>query len=224
MAMINILIVEDDLLLQASMEIIFQEEEDMNVIGKAENGAVALELIKQRKPDIVLMDLQMPVMDGITCIKEIRKLYTDLPILILTTFNEEEYIFQGLSCGANGYLLKWVDLKKLVQTIRDAMNNQYVLPAEVAAKVAQYAINNTTFMKEQGLRRFFQQNERFTIKEQQIISMLLNRHSNKEIADKLFLSEGTIKNNVSVIYGKLGVNNWQEALHTLELWMDTHYH
>lgn len=213
---INVLIVEDDLLLLTGMEVIIQGEADMQVVGKAENGAEALALIQQRKPDIVLMDIQMPIMDGITCIKEIRKLYTDLPILILTTFNEEEYIFQGLTYGANGYLLKGIDFAKLVQTIRDAINGQYVLPAEVAAKVAQYAIHNTSFMKEQGLRRFFQETNLFTPKEQQIIEMLLNRHSNREIADKLFLSEGTIKNNVSVIYGKLGVKNWVEALELLE--------
>lgn len=219
---INVLIVEDDLLLQAGIEVIIEEEEGMHVIGKAENGAEALELIKRRKPDIVLMDIQMPVMDGITCVKEIRKLYADLPILILTTFNEEEYIFQGLSYGANGYLLKGIDFTKLVSTIRDAIHHQYVLPSEVAAKVAQYAINNTSFMKERGLRKFFQANEQFTDKEQQIIAMLLNRHSNKEIADKLYLSEGTIKNNVSVIYGKLGVSSWVEAIDLLDRWIREH--
>ncbi len=222
MSLIHVLIVEDDLLLQAGMEVMIEEQEDMTVIGKAENGAEALELIMQKKPDVVLLDLQMPVMDGITCIREIRKLYIDLPILILTTFNEEEYIFQGLSLGANGYLLKGIGFKKLAQTIRDAMNHQYMLPAEVAAKIAQYAIHNTTFMKECGLRQFFQQNEQFTVKEQQIIALLFNRYSNKEIAERLFLSEGTIKNNVSVIYGKLGVGNWKQALDLLERWMDEH--
>ncbi|CAK4867125.1 unnamed protein product [Aphanomyces euteiches] len=213
---LKVLIVDDEDLLRMGLELVIQAEEDMTVVGAAANGQIAIELIKQAKPDIVLLDLQMPVMGGIECIREIRKLHTDLPILILTTFNEEEYIFRGLAYGANGYLLKGIDFKILVQTIRDAMNDQYVLPAAVAASIARYVLKNNTYMKERGILDFFEQNPQYTKKEQEIMLLLLNRLPNKEIATQLFFTEGTIKNKLTAIFDKLGVTNRQEAIQRLE--------
>ncbi len=213
---IQVLIVEDDELLRSGMQLVIDGEEDMQVCGLAGNGKEALACIKENRPDLVLLDLQMPVMDGIACMKEIRRTDQDLTVLILTTFNEEDYIFEALACGANGYLLKGIDFGKLVATMREAMNKQYVLPAEVAAKVASYAMGDRTYKQEKGLQRYFEQATPFTKKEQQILVLLLKRLTNKEIADRLFLSEGTIKNNLTVIYGKLGVASWQEAVQELE--------
>ncbi|QTH40632.1 response regulator transcription factor [Cohnella sp. LGH] len=213
---LKVLIVEDDALLRSGLELIIASEEDMEVSGAAQNGLEALHFIEASSPDIVLMDVQMPEMNGLACIREIRKLNTELPILILTTFNEEEYIFQGLADGANGYIIKGMDFEQLVQAIRDTVNRQFVLPAQVAAKVARYAMENSHFIKEKRLKHFFQTDEQFSKTEHQIIAMLLKRCSNKEMADSLFFTEGTIKNKLSAIYDKLGVQNRQEAIHSLE--------
>lgn len=210
------LIVEDDALLRSGLELIIDAEADLEVGGTAENGLEALRLVSISKPDIVLMDVQMPEMDGLACIREIRKRDAELPILILTTFNEEEYIFQGLADGATGYMLKGLDFEKLTQAIRDTVNRQFVLPGEVAAKVARYASTSTEYVKEKRLHRFFETDKQFSKSEHRIIALLLKRLSNKEMADMLFLTEGTIKNKLSVIYDKLGSQNRQEAIAHLE--------
>ncbi|NQX60308.1 response regulator transcription factor [Paenibacillus qinlingensis] len=213
---LKVMIVEDDALLRSGLELVIESEEDMEVIGAAPNGLVALQILETSRPDLVLMDVQMPEMDGLSCIREIRKRDAELPILILTTFNEEEYIFEGLADGANGYILKGLDFEKLVQAIRDTVNGQFVLPAEVAAKVAQYAATNSHYMKEKRLKHFFETDNLFSKSEQPILSLLLQRLSNKEIADTLFLTEGTVKNKLSVIYDKMGVQNRQDAIRSLE--------
>jgi DNA-binding NarL/FixJ family response regulator len=213
---LKVLIVEDDALLRNGLELVISSEENMEVCGVAQNGLKALQSLEASRPDLVLMDVQMPEMDGLTCIREIRKRDAVLPILILTTFNEEEYIFQGLADGANGYILKGLDFEKLIQAIRDTVNGQFVLPAEVATKVAQYATTNSHFMKEQRLKQFFETDSQFSKSERPIISLLLKRFSNKEIADSLFLTEGTVKNKLSIIYNKLGVQNRQDAIRILE--------
>ncbi|MBD2848430.1 response regulator transcription factor [Paenibacillus sp. IB182496] len=217
---LHVLIVEDDELLRSGLELIIDSEEDMRTIGTAANGLVALQAVESLNPDIMLLDLKMPEMGGIACVKEIRRRGFTLPILILTTFNEEDYIFEALAAGANGYLLKSLDFRKLVQTIRDAMNHQYVLPVEVAAQVAQYAVNNSDFRKTKKRARFFESTTVFTAKERQIIAMLLDRYTTKEIAEKLYLSQGTIKNNLSIIYSKLGVQSRLDAIARLEAWID----
>ncbi|MCU6792870.1 response regulator transcription factor [Paenibacillus sp. WQ 127069] len=213
---LKVLIVEDDALLRSGLELIIASEEDMEVSGAAQNGLEAVKFLNASSPDIVLMDVQMPEMDGLACIREIRKRNAELPILILTTFNEEEYIFQGLADGANGYLIKGLDFEKLVQAIRDTVNHQFILPAQVAAKVAKYAMKNNQFIKEKRLKHFFETDDLFSETEHQIIAMLLQRLSNKEMGDTLFFTEGTIKNKLTVIYDKLGVNNRQDAIHRLE--------
>ncbi|TBL71097.1 response regulator transcription factor [Paenibacillus thalictri] len=213
---LKVLIVEDDELLRSGLELIISSEADMEVCGAARNGLEALQCIEASSPDIVLMDVQMPEMNGLACISEIRKRDTELPILILTTFNEEEYIFQGLANGANGYVLKGIDFNKLIQAIRDTVNRQFILPAEVAAKVARYASTNSDFMKDQRLKHFFETGTAFSKSEQPILALLLKRYSIREIADTLFLTEGTIKNKLSNIYNKLGVQNRQDAIRSLE--------
>lgn len=213
---LKVLIVEDDELLRSGLEVIIASEEAMSVSGAARNGREALQLLEASCPDLVLLDVQMPEMDGLTCIREIRKRHPVLPILILTTFNEEEYIFQGLADGANGYLVKGLDFEKLIQAIRDTVNRQFVLPAEVAAKLARYVLANSHYMKEQRLKRFFETDRLFSDIEHRLIGMLLDRFSNKEMAEALFFTEGTIKNKLTIVYEKLGVQSRQDAIHALE--------
>ncbi|WP_135553906.1 response regulator transcription factor [Paenibacillus cymbidii] len=213
---LKVLIAEDDHLLRTGLALIIDAEPDMTVVGAVADGEQAIAAIERSKPDLVLLDLQMPKMDGLACIRHIRRLHADLPILILTTFNEEEYIFQGLAYGANGYLLKNLDFRQLTQTIRDAAQDKIMLPGEVAAKIARYVMNDGTYMKERGLARFFERNPNYTSKEQQMIKLLLGRLSNKEIAAQLFLAEGTVKNALTALYEKLDAGGRTEAIHKLE--------
>lgn len=216
MNQLNVMIVEDDELLRDGLEVVINGEADMAVAGTAGNGLEALAAISRNRPDIVLIDLQMPVMDGIACIREIRKTDKDLPILILTTFNEEQYILQALAYGANGYVLKGLEFAKLVQTVRDAAAGHYILPAAVAASIARYAMNNAPLIKEQRLADVLENSGTFSRKEREILQLLFNKLSNKVISEKLFISEGTIKNHLTVIYEKLNVQNRQQAIQRLE--------
>jgi DNA-binding NarL/FixJ family response regulator len=213
---ISVLIIEDDALLRSGLEMVIRAEDGLRVSGTARDGLEALRQIECERPDLVLLDLQMPDMDGITFIRKVRKQDAELPILILTTFNEEDYIIQGLAHGANGYLLKGLDFAKLIQAIRDTYRGQYVLPAEVAAKVVEIIRKVPSYTNERGLDRYFCKADRFTLAEQKIIRLLLNRRSNKEIAAEMFLTEGTIKNKLTLIYEKLDVGSRQDAIRKLE--------
>jgi DNA-binding NarL/FixJ family response regulator len=161
----KIFIADDEALFRNAIELIINSEEDMEVIGTAENGLEAIQKIEQLQPHIVLLDIQMPVMNGIECTRRIRAQFPDMHILILTTFNEEDYIIEGLAYGANGYLLKGIDFKKLIQTIRDAMNGQYLLPTEVAGKLAKYLLNNKSSGIDNELPSFIRADSNFTSRE-----------------------------------------------------------
>lgn len=220
MGIINVLIVEDDPLLRSGLELVIQAEDDLCVFATARNGLEALDALRHGRPDLVLLDLQMPDMDGIAFIEEVRKQDTELPILVLTTFHEEEYIVQGLASGANGYLLKGLAFGKLVQAIRDAFSGQFMLPADVAAKVARVAWNHKSYIQGQGLNHYLGRTDTFSAAEQDIIRLLVNRYSNKEIAAELYLAEGTIKNRLTTIYEKLGAKSRQDAIRRLEALAD----
>ncbi|MDF2650510.1 MAG: DNA-binding response regulator [Paenibacillus sp.] len=210
----KVFIADDEILIRTGLEIVINAEEDMEVVGTAMNGSEALEKIIELHPDIILMDVRMPEMDGIQCAKKVKEHFPEALILILTTYNEEEYIIEGLANGASGYLLKGIDFPKLIETIRDALNGHFFLPREVSLKLAKY-LKATKVDKDERLSSILS-NKDFTKKEREIIVYLANRLSNKEIAEKLFVSEGTIKNYLTIIYQKLNVSNRYEAIQYLE--------
>ena len=135
---IRVLLVDDELLMRNSLAVVISAEADMDVIGVAENGREALTFMESPHPDIVLIDVRMPIMNGIECIRHMRQLGFQGVILILTSFNEEQYLIEGLAAGANGYLLKGLEFPALIQTIRDAASGNYFLPIEVAAKLVAF--------------------------------------------------------------------------------------
>jgi DNA-binding NarL/FixJ family response regulator len=138
---IKVLIVDDERLIRNSLELVINAEVDMEVVATSQNGLEAVKNTAQYKPDVVLMDIQMPVMDGIAAIKKIREQDAKVIILILTTFNEDKYVIEGLANGANGFLLKRAQFTQLLQSIRDAMKGQYFLPIEVAARLVTFLHN-----------------------------------------------------------------------------------
>ncbi|MFT9850268.1 response regulator [Aneurinibacillus sp. REN35] len=211
--MIKILIADDQTLMREGLRTILDLEDDMQVIGTTENGLEAYEMVAKFQPDIVLMDIKMPVMDGIESTKKIKKDYPATLILILTTFAEDEYIVEGLSNGASGFLLKDMPGDKLIATIRDAAIGQIMLPAVIAAKLAarlshfssqaQHTIH-TERLKQQGVE--------LSDREKEIAALMLQGMNNRQIAKTLYISEGTVKNYVSMIYAKIGTNERSKAI------------
>ena len=213
---IDVFIAEDEDLIRNGMKIIINKETDLHVVGSAANGAEALQKIAEVSPNLILMDIQMPIMDGIECIKRIREQNSEVVIIILTTFNDEKYIIEGIANGANGYLIKRPDFKKLIPTIREAMNGDYLLPAEVASKLVHYLYQKECYSKKKTIPASIIQGLEFTKREREILNLLLQRLTNREISESLFISEGTIKNYLTTIYEKLGVKNRHEVIQLLK--------
>lgn len=212
---LNIFITDDDVFFLNALALVISAEEDFEVIGTAANGHDALCKIREVQPDIVLMDVKMPKMNGIDCIKQLKSDFPEMLIIILTTFNEEEYIIEGLANGANGYLIKGIDNQTLIQTIRDLTKGQYILPVEVATKLAKFTLSHLVKEPKNVLPEFITSSNTFTKKEYEIMKLIARRFSNKEIATKLFLSVGTLKNYLTIIYEKLGAKNRSEAISIL---------
>jgi DNA-binding NarL/FixJ family response regulator len=209
----KIFITDDEILISNALKIVIDAQPDMEVIGVASSGFDALSQLENVYPDLILMDVRMPEMDGIECTKKIKERYPEILILILTTYNEESYIIDGLAHGANGYLLKGLEFSQLIETIRNTLNGQYVLPAVVAAKLSRYLMNTRTASQDlHTLPEFLTSNYVFTPREQDILLLLGNRLAIREIANELHISEGTVKNYLTIIYEKLNVSNRYEAI------------
>lgn len=215
--MIRVVIADDQTLMRDGLQTIIDLQADMEVVGSAEDGEQACELVRLLGPDLVLMDIQMPRLNGIESTRRIKRERPGTAVLILTTFDEDEYIIDGLTSGACGYLLKDLPAQRIVESIRHAVKGQLMLPASVAAKLAARLaflsgapadVLNPNRLRSEGIR--------FTEREKKVILLMLEGHSNREIAGILFMSEGTVKNYVSVIYQKIGTNDRTKALLVLQ--------
>lgn len=203
---INIMIVDDQPLFRDGLKTVLDLEENLSVIATAANGKEALLLLNLiTPPDLVLLDIRMPEMDGVETVKHIKQTYPELKVLMLTTFNDEEYVMEALANGANGYLLKDIEIEKLVEAIHDAIGEKMVIPPSVAAKLAQGLHKITPKKPSSALAELSE-------REKEIAVMLTQGFSNKQIAMALFISEGTIRNYISTIYSKIGVNDRTNAV------------
>lgn len=207
--MIKILVVDDQTLMRDGLKTILDLEEDLEVIGTACNGKEAYRLVKQVKPDVILMDIRMPILNGVEATKLIKEEFKDISIIILTTFDTDDLIIEALACGADGYILKDIDGDRLIQAIKDCFNGDMILPAKVAAKLVTRVLNNQRDIPGNiiDLNSF-----QITEREEEICELLCAGYSNKQIANKLFLTIGTVKNYVTSIYNKLGVSNRISAI------------
>ncbi|MBD0379640.1 response regulator transcription factor [Paenibacillus sedimenti] len=209
----KVMIVDDQNLLVDGLATIIDVQPDMEVVGTAENGLQALELIERLHPDVVLMDVRMPVMDGVETTKRIKAAYPKTIVLILSTFAEEEVIVECLAHGAEGFLLKDIRGERLIAMIRDALTGQLVLPAVIAAKLAERLFRLSSNLKDEMEKaRVRSQGITFTEREQEIIRLLLKGWNNRQIAAALFISEGTTRNYISAIYNKVGASDRAHAL------------
>lgn len=206
MRKIKLMLVDDQMLLREGLKTIVNLQEDMEVVVEAENGKVAIENMEKNEIDVILMDIRMPILNGVEAVSVIKKEYPKTSIIMLTTFDDDDYIVDALAKGADGYLLKDIDGSHLVQSIRDAYNGQMMLNGKIAAKLAQRLSG-----KNMNSKVLIEDNELLKEREKEIALLLSEGLSNSQIAKELFLSEGTVKNYISEIYGKLGTNNRTRA-------------
>ncbi len=202
---IRILIVDDQPIVCEGLNTILQLEEDFVVTGVCHNGQEALDFCVWSKPDIVLMDARMPVINGIAATKEISRLFPDTKVLILTTFNEERLIFEGIQSGAKGFLLKDMPPDELCKCIRAVHSGGACLHPDVTLKVMERILSQgaeTSF--DDLLANDFSQ---LTNREKEVLRLIGKGLSNTEIASALFIVEGTVKNHVSNLLSKLGVRD-----------------
>ena len=213
---IRIVVADDQMLTREGLRTILELEDDMEVVGMARNGEEACRLTEELLPDLVLMDIQMPKMDGLTALKYVKQACPQTLVIILTTFIEEDYIFEGMAVGANGYMLKDMDGDKIIAAIRDAMSGQYILPAQVAAKMAERVARlNEEFGVWLNVAQDKLERVKLTDREKEIARLIIQGYKNREIADALQVAEGTVRNYVSQLYGKLGVDGRLQAIASL---------
>lgn len=201
--MITILIADDQMLVREGLKTIIDLEDDMEVVALASNGEEALTLTKIHQPKLILIDIQMPIKDGITAITEIKEYSPDTFILILSTFLEDDYIINGLANGASGYLLKDMDIDKMLSAIRETVAGQFILPSAVAAKIIN-RIPQSRMMPTPSYK--------LTQRELEIAELIVAGNNNKEIANALYIAEGTVRNYVSNLYSKLEVIDRVQAI------------
>jgi NarL family two-component system response regulator YdfI len=199
--MIRVLIADDHLVVREGLSAILEVAGDIEPVGEAADGAEAVRLAGELSPDVVLMDLRMPNLDGIEAIRQIRALYPAIEIVILTTYDDDEYIVQGLRAGARGYLLKDTSRQVLFNAIRAAARGESLLPSAVVEKVVAH------LAKPQPAPRAPLSN-----REQEVLALLAEGAANKEIAFQLHITERTVKAHVTSILNKLGVNSRTEAV------------
>lgn len=201
--MIKILIADDHLIIRQGLRLILETENDFELVGEASDGNEALTLCKKLKPDVVLMDLRMPNMDGLTAIERLRVDQPNIAVVILTTFNEDELMLRGLQAGAHGYLLKDTDRNTLFDTIRAAARGETLLKPEIMARVLSQA---NTPKKESN------EPVNLTDRELEVLISVARGERSKEIAVQLGISERTVKAHLASIYNKLGVDSRAAAI------------
>jgi DNA-binding NarL/FixJ family response regulator len=201
---VRVLICDDQTVVCEGLEMILDADPEIEVVGLAYDGAEALELIPATQPDLVLMDLMMPVMNGIYATREINKRYPEIKVLVLTTFGEDEWVFDAVRSGADGYLLKGTPREKLVAAVKGTAAGEAYIDPEVGGKLlAQVArdisARDTTVASDLSER------------ELEVLKLLAQGLTNAEIAERLYLTRGTVRNYVSAILAKLDVDDRTQA-------------
>jgi DNA-binding NarL/FixJ family response regulator len=204
---IRILIVDDQTMFRSGMRLLLTSQPDFEVVGEAADGEECVQRAAVLKPDVVLMDLRMPVLDGAAATRRLRTAQPEIRIIVLTTFDEDEAVFDGLRSGAIGYLLKDAPTEKLFEAIRAAARGESVLQPSIAARVV------AEFARLSGQAPAWAQemDEALSPRELEILRLLAKGQTNREIAAGLVLAEGTVKNHVTNILNKLGVTDRMKA-------------
>lgn len=203
--MIKVLIADDQELIRQSLQIVLESKNHISVTDAVANGQEVIQSIRKEKPDVILMDIRMPKMDGVQCTKIIKENYPQIKIIILTTFDDDEFVYSALKYGASGYLLKGVSMDELVKAIEVVHSGRAMINPDIATKVlrlfSQLARSDYSISIQES-----QVNE-LTKTEWKIIEEIGRGASNKEISETLSLSEGTVRNYLSTILNKLDLRD-----------------
>ncbi|MBD8840734.1 MULTISPECIES: response regulator transcription factor [Paenibacillus] len=201
--LIRLILADDDYFIRESLKVLLGLDSGIRVTGTASNGQEALELLEAGTPaDVVLMDIRMPECDGVEGTKRIKSRFPEIQVLMLTTFDDDEYIIQALQDGASGYLLKNVPPERIIQGIKTVHNGDMLIHPDIARKLTGLLRPATTPLTQNPIEAYG-----LTRMELAVAEAISEGLSNKEIAAKLFLSEGTIKNYVTDILGKLSLRD-----------------
>lgn len=203
--MIKILIADDQEMIRQSLLITLGNEPDFEVTDAVENGAEAISSVRKNKPDVILMDIRMPEMDGLACTELIKEQYPAIKIIILTAFDDDEYVFNALKYGASGYLLKGIPMKELVDAVRKVYEGAAIINEDIVSKVVSFFSQ----MAKSNYVNPMDENSSDDLKEAEwkLIALVGSGLSNKEIAAQMSLSEGTVRNNLSIILSKLNLRD-----------------
>jgi DNA-binding NarL/FixJ family response regulator len=199
--MIKVLVADDQELIRQSLEIVLNSKDNLKVIDTVSNGQDVIRSVRKNRPDVVLMDIRMPKMDGVQCTQIIKENCPDIKIIILTTFDDDEYVYNALKYGASGYLLKGVSMDELVNAIETVYSGRAMINPDIATKVVRLfsQMAKGDYVIQVGNKG----EQELTKTEWKIIKQIEIGASNKEIADKLSLSDGTVRNYLSNILNKL---------------------
>jgi len=200
---IKILIADDHPVVRAGLSAMLSRERDIEVVGEAENGNQAIEKANKLHPDIILMDLRMPEVDGIEAMRQIKTKSPQVKFIILTTFDNDEYIFKGIEAGARAYLLKDAPRERLFKAIRAVSKGESLIEPAIAGKVLDRFAE---------LSRQTQSPETLSERELEVLALMAKGEGNKLIASNLIISESTVKTHIQSIFQKLGVSDRTEAV------------
>ena len=198
MEYLKVLITDDDALIRESLKILLELEEGIRVVGTARNGQEAYEMCKELLPDIVLMDIRMPVMDGVLGTKLIKETFKNIKVLILTTFKDDDYIKEALKNGAEGYILKNQSSDSIIESLKAVYKGNTVFEKNVAESLSSMLMDG----KKKSPESFG-----ITPREFDILGLIAEGLSNREISEKLFLSDGTVRNYVTALLEKLNLRD-----------------
>lgn len=202
----KIMLVDDHFVVREGLKLILETSEKYQVVGEAVNGQDALEIVENLQPDIILMDLNMPVLSGLETMKEFKKKGLTIPIIILTTYNEDEMMINGLALGAKGYLLKDTSRESLFRSIDSAMRGEMLLSEEMLERVMAAKLKSQQEVKEDV--------KLLSDKESYILQCVAKGYKSKEIAFDMNIGERTVKAHLTNIYNKLGVDSRSQAVAT----------
>ncbi|MEJ5188102.1 MAG: response regulator transcription factor [Breznakiellaceae bacterium] len=215
--LIRILLADDQYLFLESLKLVLESlAEDIQVIGTATNGEEVLAFLEKEQADVVLLDVRMPIMDGVQAAGEIRKRWPTVSVIMLTTFEDDEYVSEALQRGAQGYLLKNIAPHMLVSAIRAVRDGSILIAPDLAGHLAKALAGNRTGAA--GMTDYSHLPEWYyelTPRDKTIINLILRGMTNKEIAASLHLGEQTVRNYISAIYDKLHVSDRREAINVL---------
>jgi DNA-binding NarL/FixJ family response regulator len=211
---IKVLLVDDQTLIRQGIRLLLEIETGIQVVGQAADGREALQQVETLQPDVVLMDVRMPEMDGVAATREITKRFPEVKVIILTTFEDDETVFEGLKAGARGYLLKDISSEEMAAAVRKVAAGEALIEPRVTRKVlAEFSrLASASDKPTSAAAPANTLPVQLTEREQEVLRALAHGLSNREIADQLVITEGTVKNHVSSLIDKLGVRDRTQAV------------